>query len=122
MKKLYQEKPVNDVSKNKGVKPKKSMKKKTNLRKSDSISDIYHRAKSKLPSIGISTNPKPPAEPQEVKYPTTEKVSLNTSSRESPPAMLVPGHREIYFNIEFQDQSIQSHHSIINRPLPPVPH
>ena len=97
------------------------MKKKTNLRKSDSISDIYHRAKSKLPSIGISTNPKPPAEPQEVKYPT-EKVSFTSSSRESAPAMLVPGHREIYFNIEFQDQSIQSYQSIINRPLPPVPH
>ena len=105
------------ANESKSIKYKKSIKRKITVKKSDSISDIYHKARAKLPSIKILTDH------QQSTFSDPEPNIISDDSLDAAiPAQLTrhsANHQEVYFNTDFEEQSLTPR--ILSRPLPPVP-
>ena len=134
VRKLYQTGTDNKSSLNKSeelvIEPKKTIFNKTAkpVRSNSSVSDIYRRAKAKLPKlqprtrinkyesikIQITTaDNQKETEQSEMKI-GKKKILGKDEKRDALPPMPL----EIYFNQDFQESSFVS---IANRPLPPLP-
>ena len=129
VRKLYQTGLTNDQnSTNSGeiiIEPKKRILGKTAeaIRSSSSVSDIYRKAKAKLPKLQSRTRIQKD-ESIKILIKAEEKQMMNSEMREFNKKMevkraaLPPMPLEIYFNKDFQESSFIS---IANRPLPPLP-
>ena len=128
VRKLYQTGLTADQSSKKSsqlvIEPKKKLLNKTAkaVRSSSSVSDIYRKAKAKLPKLQSRTRIhkddsikiliKTEEKQKDIK--TSEFKNKMKEKRAAIPALPL----EIYFNQDFQESSFLS---IANRPLPPLP-
>ena len=106
------------------IEPKKRIlgKTATAIRSSSSVSDIYRKAKAKLPKLQSRTRIQKDESIKIIIKDEEKQIDIETSEFKKKMkvkrAALPPKPLEIYFNQDFKESSFIS---IANRPLPPLP-